>query len=96
MQGQFGSGKSESGGSNATSSTTSPEATSAVSLSVSSAPLDSDLRKSIDNLPRRVNDQFSNLGDMVNFVIVGTKKMYRTRLRPPHGTSPTRTTKELC
>jgi hypothetical protein len=77
MQGQFGAGKSDSGGSNATSSTTSPEAgtaTNAVSLSVSSAPLDSDLRKSIDNLPRRVNDQFNNLGDMVNFVIVGNEK----------------------
>jgi hypothetical protein len=77
MQGQFGVGKSESGGSNAASSTTSPEAgtaTNAVSLSVSSAPLDSDLRKSIDNLPRRVNDQFNNLGDMVNFVIVGNEK----------------------
>jgi hypothetical protein len=77
MQGQFGAGKSESGGSSAASSTTSPEsgtATNAVSLSVSSVPLDSDLRKSIDNLPRRVNDQFSNLGDMVNFVIVGNQK----------------------
>ncbi len=77
MQGQFGVGKSESGGSNAASSTTSPEAgtaTNAVSLSLSSAPLDSDLRKSIDSLPRRVNDQFNNLGDMVNFVIVGNEK----------------------
>ena len=32
------------------------------------------LRKDIDGLPRRVNDQFKNLGDMVNFVIVGSQK----------------------
>ena len=46
----------------------------AASLKVSDAPLDADLRKSIDSLPRRVNDQFQNLGDMVNFVIVGSQK----------------------
>ena len=79
MQGQFGMGNSGSGaGSNPTSSSAStPEtstATNAVSLAVSSAPLDGDLRKNIDNLPRRVNDQFNNLGDMVNFVIVGNQK----------------------
>ena len=77
MQGQFGAGKSEAGGSNATSSATQPEAgtaTNAVSLEISKGPLDGDLRKGIDNLPRRVNDQFNNLGDMVNFVIVGDQK----------------------
>jgi len=41
---------------------------------VSNAPLDADLRKSLDTLPRRVNDQFQNLGDMVNFVIIGNQK----------------------
>src|SRR5947209_20597870 len=34
--------------------------------------LDTKLCKKIDALPRRVNDQFHNLGDMVNFVIVGS------------------------
>jgi LssY-like putative type I secretion system component LssY len=77
MQGQFGLGKNESGGSSAvtsgasaTTKTTEP----ATILQTSNAPLDGDLRKKIDSLPRRVNDQFNNLGDMVNFVIVGSQK----------------------
>ncbi len=84
MSGQFGMGKSEST-SNATNEASSSESTSvgtpsadssaaAAPLKVSDAPLDADLRKSIDTLPRRVNDQFQNLGDTVNFVIVGNQK----------------------
>jgi LssY C-terminus len=65
MAGQFGEGGS---GSNAATSTSAPV------LKVSSATLDGDLRKGIDSFPRRVNDQFKNLGDMVNFVIVGNEK----------------------
>ncbi len=65
MAGQFGMGKSESGSGAATSTTP---------LQVSSAALDGDLRRDLDSLPRRVNDQFQNLGDMVNFVIVGQQK----------------------
>ncbi len=74
MAGQFGINEPNSGGSNA--ATGAPEAgtaTAAASLKLSTAPLPSDLRKSIDTLPRRVNDQFNNLGDMVNFVIVGSE-----------------------
>ena len=41
-------------------------------LTVSTTPLDSSFRKSIDGLPRRVNDQYQNQGDMVNFVLVGS------------------------
>jgi LssY-like putative type I secretion system component LssY len=80
MQGQFGKGKSDvvsSDSSNATSTgdTANVAGTSAAfSLKVSDAPLDAELRKNIDSLPRRVNDQFKNLGDMVNFVIVGNQK----------------------
>jgi len=77
MSGQFGTGKSEAAASNATSSETGSggNATSAIAaLKVSDAQLDAQLRKSIDSLPRRVNDQFNNLGDMVNFVIVGSQK----------------------
>jgi hypothetical protein len=78
MSGQFGMGKSETntaGASNAASGAASGEAaTPAPVLKLSDAPLDSDLRHSIDGLPRRVNDQFKNLGDMVNFVIVGSQK----------------------
>jgi hypothetical protein len=40
---------------------------------VSTAPLDGKLRKDIDDLPRRVNDQFDHQGDMVNFIIVGSQ-----------------------
>jgi LssY-like putative type I secretion system component LssY len=63
MQGQFGIDKPATG-----------SGTAAVSLKLSSAPLDATLRKGIDGLPRRVNDQFKNLGDMVNFVVVGSQK----------------------
>ena len=76
MAGQFGIGKSESGASNATSSagSSADAATSTTALKISERPLDAGLRKSLDSLPRRVNDQFNNLGDMVNFVIVGSQK----------------------
>jgi len=40
-------------------------------LKLSNSPLDSKLREDINALPRRVNDQFKNQGDMVNFVIIG-------------------------
>ena len=50
------------------------EATSAPVLHLSNRTLDVNLRKQLDGLPRRVNDQFNNLGDMVNFVIVGSQK----------------------
>jgi hypothetical protein len=72
MSGQFGMGKSESASSSAVASTT--------PLEVSSAPLDRDLREDLDSLPRRVNDQFQNLGDMVNFVIIGQQKDIQTAL----------------
>jgi hypothetical protein len=65
MAGQFGKGTSGAGASGTTS---------VPALKVSSAALDGDLRKGIDSFPRRVNDQFKNLGDMVNFVIVGNEK----------------------
>ena len=73
MSGQFGLGKSESPSSDATSGSSSG-AEAASALKVSDAPLDADLRKNLESLPRRVNDQFQNLGDMVNFVIVGNQK----------------------
>jgi len=75
MSGQFGMGKSEAGASNATSAGTDSGASGATAaLKLSDAPLDDQLRKGIDSLPRRVNDQFNNQGDMVNFVIVGSQK----------------------
>jgi hypothetical protein len=85
MQGQFGMGKSES---NATSSSGSPNSASGkedsssapVPLTASSTPLDGGLRKLLDNLPRRVNDQRQNQGDMVNFVIIGSQKDVQSAL----------------
>ncbi len=80
MQGQFGLGSSSSSNSSTpATNATSPDASSSSapalpSLKLSEAPLDADLRRGIDSLPRRVNDQFQNLGDMVNFVIVGSEK----------------------
>ena len=49
-------------------------------LSVSTEPLDAALRKDLDGLPRRVNDQFNNLGDMVNFIIVGSEQQVQSAL----------------
>jgi len=77
MSGQFGIAKPAADTSNATSSgsnATADATPAATPLKLSEAPLDVQLRKSIDSLPRRVNDQFQNLGDMVNFVIVGSQK----------------------
>jgi len=77
MSGQFGMGKTESSGSNVTSTTSSAGTVASPEpspLRVSDTSLDANLRKLIDGLPRRVNDQFNNLGDMVNFVIVGSQK----------------------
>lgn len=75
MSGQFGMNKPTPNADNATSATGGgTEEASVPALHISEAPLDADLRKSLDGLPRRVNDQFNNLGDMVNFVIVGSLK----------------------
>ena len=77
MSGQFGVGKSDTGAANATSSESASggdASAAAPPLKISDTPLDAQLRKSLDSLPRRVNDQFQNLGDMVNFVIVGSQK----------------------
>jgi hypothetical protein len=73
LQGQFGSGTSDSSNGSGASSP-------AVILKLSEAPLDADLRRGIDGLPRRVNDQFQNLGDMVNFVLVGSQKEVQAAL----------------
>jgi hypothetical protein len=55
-------------------------ANAAPALSLSTATLDPDLKKDIDGLPRRVNDQFNNQGDMVNFVLIGSQEQIQTAL----------------
>jgi hypothetical protein len=83
-QGQFGNSSAATsiasalaGGSTAATAT---PAAAVATLKVSDAPLDATLRQDIDGLPRRVNDQFKNLGDMVNFVIVGSQKQVQDAL----------------
>lgn len=81
LQGQFGVGKNESTGSNSAASPSSAAGDTAGSTTIfktSNAPLDPDLRKKLDGLPRRVNDQSHNLGDMVNFVIIGSEKQMQS------------------
>ena len=79
MSGQFGINQPTPNSENATSAT-GAEASPVPILRVSDTPLDADLRKQLDSLPRRVNDQFSNLGDMVNFVIVGSQQDVQSTL----------------
>jgi hypothetical protein len=54
--------------------------TATPALKISNAPLDSGLRGDIDGLPRRVNDQFKNLGDMVNFILIGSQQQVQAAL----------------
>jgi hypothetical protein len=88
LAGQFGNGVTPSPASTPIAPTGSdvvaPGATStaapAVALKLSSTPLDSALQKEINGLPRRVNDQFKNQGDMVNFVLVGSEQQVKDAL----------------
>ena len=59
---------------------TSANATPATTLAVSRAPLDEKLQTDLQALPRRVNDEFKNLGDMVNFVLIGSEKQVQDAL----------------
>ena len=70
---------SPAGDSAANSSTTS--APIPKPLNVSTAPLDPKLRDAIDHLPRRVSDQLKNLGDMLNFVMIGSQKDVQNALQ---------------
>ena len=86
LGGQFGTGASTGASANASNSAVasgpnsgsnsggSNASISPKDLTVSNAPLDAKLREAIDHLPRRVNDKFNNLGDMVNFVMIGSEK----------------------
>lgn len=92
MSGQFGGAKTQNQnpgmvsdaapGSEAAAatSTTSTLKTSVEPLSVSRASLEDAFGRDLQSLPRRVNDEFKNLGDMVNFVLVGTEKQVQDAL----------------
>lgn len=79
MQGQFGNNAGEAVGKLLGNSAPSAPAATAP-LKVSDAPLDPKLRQDIDSLPRRVNDQFKNQGDMVNFVLIGSESEVKSTL----------------
>jgi len=83
MSGQTGANPSSAPGSAATQGTGTAAASTAAALPVvkaSDVALDADLRKAIDAAPRRINDKFNNLGDMVNFVIVGSQEQLQSAL----------------
>jgi LssY C-terminus len=79
LQGQFGNDAGEAAGKLLGNSAASAPATT-TPLKVSNAPLDPRLQKDINSLPRRVNDQFKNLGDMVNFVLIGSESDVKSAL----------------
>jgi hypothetical protein len=78
LAGQFGTGATSS---NAASGNSTVPAAAAPVLQLSTASLDSQLKNGIDHLPRRVNDQFQHLGDMVNFVIIGPQQKVQDALQ---------------
>jgi hypothetical protein len=90
LAGQFGTGATPStasssvvpAGSDVVAPASAPAASTStpVALKVSSGKLDSALEKDIDGLPRRVNDEFQNQGDMVNFVLVGSEQQVKDAL----------------
>ena len=81
--GQFNTGAASGSGRNESdvNDAAKPDAKTATSsLQVSTAPLNANLRDEIDRLPRRVNDEFNNPGDMVNFVIIGSQQQVESAL----------------
>jgi hypothetical protein len=86
LAGQFGTGATQTTTSAAplandtASASPAASAAAAPALTLSTATLDSGLRRDIDGLPRRVNDQFNNQGDMVNFVLVGSQQQVQSAL----------------
>jgi LssY C-terminus len=53
-------------------------------LKVPDASFDSQLANDLDRIPRRVTDQFKNLGDMVNFVIIGSQQKLQATISAAH------------
>lgn len=92
MSGQFGGAKTETtqnagvasdaGASAAITPPSQAAATPATSivLPVSRVALDATLSKDLQAMPRRVNDEFKNPGDMVNFMLIGSEKQVQDAL----------------
>jgi hypothetical protein len=73
LQGQLGSSTSSTQANALTDS-------AATTFKAPTATLDSNLRQHLDGVPRRVHDHLGNLGDMVNFVIVGSQENVQAAL----------------
>jgi len=67
-------------GNGAAANTNAPGTAALKALAVSSASLDAGLGKDLESLPRRVNDEFKNPGDMANFVLIGSEKQVQNAL----------------
>ncbi|PYV80853.1 MAG: hypothetical protein DMG93_17485 [Acidobacteria bacterium] len=84
LKGQFGSSPSSGGKESASAvsnnATASATATASTGVKLPTVILDADLRQHIDGLPRRVHDHAGNLGDMINFVIVGSQERVQAAL----------------
>jgi hypothetical protein len=83
LQGQFGASSSAEGQSSTAAHAKSAAQAIPASAQGRSRPslvLDADLRKHLDELPRRVHDHAGNLGDMVNLVIIGSQERLKTAL----------------
>jgi hypothetical protein len=85
MKAQFGEKESKQGESNgvvggnaAMPGAAGPSTTGGLNLP--SVILEADLRKNLDSVPRRVHDAKGNMGDMVNFVIVGSQEKVQAAL----------------
>jgi hypothetical protein len=84
LKGQFGSSTSSGGKESASAVTNnaagSATATASTGVKLPTVILDADLRQHIDGLPRRVHDHAGNLGDMVNFVMIGSQERVQAAL----------------
>ncbi len=91
MSGQFGGSKpatTQNTGiaSDAAASAVSPPSKEAATpssttvLPVSRVALDATLAKDLQSMPRRVNDEFKNPGDIVNFMLIGSEKQVQDAL----------------
>jgi hypothetical protein len=81
----------------ASSATSNPTTANALpALKLSDTPLDADFREALDALPRRVNDRDENLGDMVNFVIVGSQDQLKSSLESANWTVADTDSKEAA
>jgi hypothetical protein len=83
LKGQIGSsssGTTTSSNAVAGNGNAAPASSSSAGLRVPEVILDRDLRQDLDSLPRRVHDHAGNLGDMVNFVIIGNEDRMKAGL----------------